>query len=145
GIIVCNVPGRTAPIVAEHALALMLGVARRAWFQTQQLKLGRWAAPDNIYLRGKTLGVIGMGSIGAAMARLGQAIGMNVVAWTFNATAERAREHAVPFVALDDLLKMSDVVSVHVKLTAQTRGLIGRREVDLMKRGALFVNTARGA
>ena len=82
GIVVCNLPGQTAPIVAEHALGLMLALAKRAWFQTNELKAGRWTARDNVYLRGKTLGLVGAGSIAAELARLGSAIGMEVLAWT---------------------------------------------------------------
>jgi D-3-phosphoglycerate dehydrogenase len=145
GIAVCNIPGRTAPIVAEHALALMFAVARRAWYQTNELKQGRWTRLDNIYLRGKTLGLLGAGPIGQEMARLGRALGMNVVAWTFHPSAERSAELGVPFVALEELLQTADVVSVHLKLTDQTRGLLGRRELGWMKPGALLVNTARGA
>jgi D-3-phosphoglycerate dehydrogenase len=145
GIIVCNVPGRTAPIVAEHALALMLAVARRAWYHTDAMKRGRWVGPDNVYLRGRTLGIVGMGSIGVEMAKLGRAIGMNVVAWTFNPSPERAQQFDVPFLPLNELLQTADVVSIHVKLTDKSRGLIGARELGLMKRGAMLVNTARGA
>jgi D-3-phosphoglycerate dehydrogenase len=145
GIVVCNVPGRTAPIVAEHTLALMLAAARRMAFQTQLMRQGGWRTGDNVYLRGKMLGVIGTGPIGAEVARLGRAIGMTVQAWTFRATPERAAELGITYVALDELLRSSDVVSLHVKLTDATRGLIGRRELGLMKRGALLVNTARGA
>jgi phosphoglycerate dehydrogenase-like enzyme len=145
GIVVCNVPGKTAPIVAEHALALLLAVARRTAYQTQLIRRGGWRTADNIYLRGKTLGVVGAGPIGAAMIRLGLAIGMHVQAWTFHPTPERAADLGVPFVPLDDLLRTSDAVSLHVKLTDATRGLIGRRELGLMKPGALLINTARGA
>ena len=145
GIVVCNIPGRTAPIVAEHALALMLATARRTSFQTQLLRQGGWRTGDNVYLRGKMLGVVGAGPIGAEMARLGRAIGMQVQAWTFHPTAARATEIGIPFVSFEDLLRTSDVVSLHLKLTDATRGLIGQRELGLMKRGALLVNTARGA
>jgi len=145
GIVVANVPGKTAPIVAEHALALMFAVARRTWFQTQELKQGRWTSKDNVYLRGKTLGIVGTGPIGADMARLGRAVGMNVLAWTFNPSAERASELGLTYVPLDELLVRSDVVSLHVKLTDKTRGMLGRKELALMKPGALLVNTARGA
>jgi D-3-phosphoglycerate dehydrogenase len=100
---------------------------------------------DTDYLRGKTLGLVGGGSIAAEMARLGAAIGMRVQAWTFHPSAERAAQLGVTFVGLDELLRSSDVVSLHVKLTEQTRGLIGSREIGLMKPGALVVNTARGA
>jgi D-3-phosphoglycerate dehydrogenase len=145
GIVVCNIPGKTAPIVAEHAFGLMLAVAKRAAFQTAELRAGRWTGRDNVYLRGKTLGIVGTGHIGAEMARLGRAIGMDVVAWTFHPTAERAAALGLRFVPLDDLLRAADVVSLHVKLTPESTGLIGARELGLMKPGALLINTARGA
>jgi phosphoglycerate dehydrogenase-like enzyme len=145
GIAVCNVPGRTAPIVAEHAFALMFAVARRTWYQTNELKAGRWTRRDNVYLRGKTLGVVGVGPIGGGMARMARAIGMKVIAWAFRPSAERAAELGVTFVTLDELLRTADVVSLHVKLTEQTRRLIGVAELALMKPGALLINTARGA
>jgi D-3-phosphoglycerate dehydrogenase len=144
GIAVCNLPGQTAPIVAEHALALMLAVARRAWFHTNELKSGRWTSRDMVYLGGKTLGLVGAGSIAAEMARLGRAIGMDVLAWTFHPTPERAARLGVTFVPLDELLARSDVVSVHVKLTAESRGLIGAEQIRRMKPGAMLINTARG-
>ena len=145
GIVVSNVPGRTAQVVAEHALALMLAAARRLAFSTAELKAGRWNSIDNIYLRGKMLGVIGTGSIGAEMIKLARGIGMNVQAWTFHPTAARAAELGVEYVPLDDLLATSDVVSLHVKLTEQSRGLIGAGELAAMRPGSLLINTARGA
>ena len=146
GIAICNIPGKTAPIVAEHAFGLMLAVAKRAHFQTAELKAGRWKTRvDNVYLRGKTLGLVGAGHIGASMACLARAIGMEVVAWTFHPSPARAAQLGVRFVPLDDLLRTADVVSLHVKLTDQSRELIGARELGLMKPGAILVNTARGA
>lgn len=145
GILVCNVPGRTAPIVAEHALALMLGTARRVAFATAEIKAGRWRIPDNLSLRGKLLGVIGAGAIGREMIRLARAIGMRAQAWTFQPSDTRADELGVPFVDLDQLLVTSDVISIHIKLTDRSRGLISTREFQLMKPGALLINSARGA
>ncbi len=145
GIVICNIPGKTAPIVAEHAFGLMLAVAKRAWFQTAELRAGRWTRMDNVYLHGKTLGLVGTGNIGAVMARLGRAIGMEVVAWTYNPTPERAAALGVRFLPLDELLRTADVLSIHVKLTEQSRGLIGARQLGLVKPGAILVNTARGA
>ncbi len=145
GIVVSNIPGRTASIVAEHALALLLAAARRLPTQTAELRAGRWTNLDMTYLGGKTLGVVGVGSIGARMAQLGRAIGMQVIAWTFRPSAERSTQLGVEFVELDELLRRSDVVSLHVKLTPQSRGLIGRRELAMMKPGSILVNTARGA
>jgi D-3-phosphoglycerate dehydrogenase len=144
GIVVCNLPGQTAPLVAEHALGLLLAVAKRAWFQTNELKAGRWTSRDNIYLRGKTLGLVGAGNIAAELARLGQAIGMEVLAWTFHPTPERAARLGVTFVSLEELLTRSDVVSLHVKLTSESSGLIGVEQIRRMKRGAMLINTARG-
>jgi D-3-phosphoglycerate dehydrogenase len=145
GIVVSNIPGRTAPVVAEHALGLMFAVAKRAWFSTNELKHGRWTLRDNVFLRGKTLGLVGAGHIAAEMARLGRAVGMRVLAWTYHPSAERAEKLGVEFVALEQLLASADVVSLHVKLTEESRGLLGARELGLMKQGALLINTARGA
>src|SRR6185436_16431935 len=134
----------TAPIVAEHAFGLMLAVAKRASYQTARLKAGRWGGPDNVYLHGKTLGVVGTGAIGGVMARLGGALGMDVVAWTFHPEPARAVELGVRYLPLDELLRTADVVSLHVRLTPESRGLIGARELGLMKPGAHLVNTSRG-
>jgi len=145
GIVICNLPGVTAPIVGEHAFGLMLAAAKRAHFQTAELKAGRWTRMDNVLLGGKALGLIGAGNIAAAMARLARGIGMQVVAWTFHPSPERAAALGVRFVELDELLRTSDVVSLHLPLTPQSRGLMGAREFGLLKRGAILVNTARGA
>jgi D-3-phosphoglycerate dehydrogenase len=123
----------------------MLAAARKLSEQTGVIKGGGWKVGFNTYLRGKMLGIVGAGSIGAAMLGLGRAIGMRTQAWTFSTSAERARALHTTFVPLDALLRTSDVISIHVKLTEQTRGLIGRRELGLMKAGAILVNTARGA
>ena len=144
GVTVCNQPGRTAPVVAEHGFGLMFALAKRAAFLTASMKIGRWPRMDNIYLQGKTLGIIGTGHIGAEMVRLGRAIGMNVVAWTYHPSAARAEALGVQFVALDELLRTADVVSLHVRLTEESRHLIGERELGLMKPGALLINVARG-
>jgi D-3-phosphoglycerate dehydrogenase len=145
GLVVSNIPGRTAAIVAEHALGLMLALAKRAWFQTNEIKQGRWTARDNVFLRDKLLGVLGLGPIGLETARLARAVGLRVQGWTFHPDPERAARLGGPLVDLDTLLRTSDVVSVHVKLTPDSRGLLGPRELGLMKPGALLVNTARGA
>ena len=145
GIVVSNIPGQTAPVVAEHALALILATAKRVAFQTTELRAGRWLPRYNTYLAGKTLGLVGAGAIAAALARLARAIGMEVIAWTFHPSAQRAAELGLRFVELDELLRTSDVVSLHVRLTDQSRGMIGRRELELMKPGALLINTSRGA
>ena len=144
GIVISNQPGRTAPVVAEHGFGLMFAAAKRAAFMTIAVKAGGWPRMDNIYLQGKTLGIIGTGHIGAEMARLGRAIGMNVIAWTFNPSPERAAQLGVQYVELDELLQTADVVSVHVKLTDDSREMIGKREFELMRSNALLINVARG-
>ena len=144
GIVVSNIPDKTPPLVAEHAFGLMFAVAKRAAFQTAAMREGRWEKVDNVFLQDKTLGVVGTGNVGAEMARLGSAIGMNVLAWTFHPSPERAERLGVRYVELDELLRLSDVVSIHVKLTDESRHLIGRRELELMNEGALLVNAARG-
>ena len=144
GIIVSNQPGRTAPVVAEQAFGLMLAIAKRAAFFTESMRAGRWPRVDHIYLHGKTLGIIGTGNIGAEMARLGGAIGMNVIAWTYHPSPERAEKLGVKFVGLDELLRTADVVSIHAKLTDDSRSLIGKPQFDLMKPDTLLVNVARG-
>lgn len=144
GIVVSNQPGRTAPVVAEHMFGLMFALAKRAHFQTAELKSGRWTRQMNIMLQKKVLGIVGTGAIGAEMARLGRAIGMEVIAWTFNPSEARGKELGVRFVELEELLKKSDVVSLHVKLTPDSHHLIGAKELGLMKEGALLLNGARG-
>ena len=144
GITVCNQPGRTAPVVAEHGFGLMFALAKRAAFLTASMKAGGWPRMDNVYLQGKTLGIIGTGHIGAEMARLGRAIGMNVIAWTYHPSATRAQELGVQFVSLDELIRTADVVSLHVRLTDESHHLIGERELASMKPGALVINVARG-
>jgi phosphoglycerate dehydrogenase-like enzyme len=145
GIVVSNIPGRTAPVVAEHAFGLMFAAAKRAAFQTSELKAGRWTRSENILLSGKTLGVIGTGSIGRELARLAAAIQMRVLAWTFHPSVERAQQLGVEFVHLDQLLADSDVVSIHLKLTPDSQEFLGKRELSQMKSGSLLINTARGA
>jgi D-3-phosphoglycerate dehydrogenase len=143
-ITVCNVPGRTAPIVAEHAFALLMSVSRRtAWF-TSELQAGRWQRVLSTSLVGKRLGIVGTGHIGCEMIRLASRFGMEVVAWSFHPADDKAERFGFQYVDFEELLETSDAVSLHVKLTPQSRHLIGERELQLMKPGALLINTARG-
>ena len=144
GVAVANQPGRTAPVVAEHIIGLMFAAAKRAAFQTAELKAGRWTLKQNVMLRGKTLGVVGTGNVGREVARVANLLGMRCLAWTFNPSPERARELGVEFVAFDDLLRQSDVVSLHVRLSDESHHLIGARELGLMKPGAILINAGRG-
>lgn len=145
GIIVSNIPGRTAGLVSEHALALLFACARKLAEHTAELKSGQWIRRDLVHLRGKTLGVIGTGAIGREMIRLGKAVGMSVIAWSFHPRPELESQLGFQYVDRDELLRQADAISIHVKLTADSQNLIGDREFALMKRGCLLVNTARGA
>ena len=145
GITVSNTPGYGAPYVSEHALTLALAVSRQVVLNDRRIRAGGWTAGFIDELYGKTLGVVGAGAIGRRMIQLGQGIGMNVVAWTFNPTPERAAEYGVEFLELEELLRRSDVVSLHVALTPESEGLIGREQLALLKPTAILVNAARGA
>jgi phosphoglycerate dehydrogenase-like enzyme len=145
GIVVSNQPGRTAPVVAEHMLGLLFTVAKRAAFQTAEIRQQRWTRRMNLGVQGKTLGIVGTGNIGAELARLGRALGMEVIAWTFNPSPERAAALGVRFVeTLDQLLAQADYVSLHVALTDDTRGLIGEKQLATMKPDSVLLNGARG-
>ncbi len=144
GIVICNQPGRTAPVVAEHAFGLMFALAKRAAYFTGAMKAGQWPRLDSYYLRGKTLGVIGTGPIGSEMARMARSVGMDVMAWTYNPSDERAREIGVTYVELDELFQKSDVISLHVMLTDESRHMIDANVLERMKPGALLINCGRG-
>lgn len=143
GVAVIFAPGLNAQTTAEHTVMLMMMAARKAAFLDAQVKAGCWSVRngyEGVELNGKTLGVIGLGSIGARVAQIGQALGMQVIYWS-----RRTRDARFAYRALDDLLREADVISLHVALSDETRGLIGARELALMKPGAILVNTARGA
>lgn len=144
GITVSNIPGKTAPVVAEHAFGLMFAAAKRAAWYTEMTRRGEWVKQDGIFLSDKTVGIIGTGNIGAEMARMCNAFGMNVVAYTFNPSDERAEKLGVRYLELDELLAQSDVVTIHTKLTSDSEKMIGAREIALMKPEAILVNVARG-
>jgi phosphoglycerate dehydrogenase-like enzyme len=105
---------------------------------------GGWQTTLGFDLEGKTLGIIGLGNLGAKVARIAQAMEMNVIAWSENLTPERAQERGAEYVTKDDLLRRSDVVSIHSILSPRTRGLVGAREFGLMKPTASLINTSRG-
>ncbi len=152
GIAVCNTPGYGDNAVAEHALALLFAVARRVPRLDRGLRQAGQGAGQRAEcgesqpgfdLRGKTLGLVGLGGIGARMAELAHALGMEVKAWTRNPSPERAQRLGVVFLPLEELLETSDVISLHLLLTPETEGLLGPEELDRMKPDAVLVNTAR--
>ena len=144
GITVSNIPGKTAPVVAEHAFGLMFAAAKRAAWYTEKTRAGEWVKQDGVFLSDKTVGIVGTGNIGAEMARMCNSFGMNVIAYTFNPSDERAKRLGVRFVDLDELMAQSDVITIHTKLTPDSEKLIGAHEIALMKPTAILVNVARG-
>ena len=146
GVTVCNTAGVNASAVAEHTLALLLAVARRIPQNDREMRAGAWPRESTILsLHGKRLGLFGLGAIGSRMAQLGQAIGMEILGWSFREDAGRIRALGAQPVGKEELLKGADAVSLHLRLTAETTGFLGRRELRLMQPGAILVNTARAA
>lgn len=147
-ISVSNCPGKNAVAVAELAWGLILALDRRIAEQTADLKAGLWNKAEYGRARGlagRALGIAGFGAIGREVAARGRAFAMEVVAWSPSLSAERAAEAGVVRVAsLRELASRSDVVSVHLALTKETRGVLGGAFFDAMRPGALFVNTSRG-
>lgn len=149
GIQVSNVPGYAAASVAEHVIACIFALRRRLVEYGQVAQSGAWSASAQFCvhrapireLRGATLGIIGAGAIGQEVARLARALGMQV------RFSEHKGRHDVRdgYTAFDDVVRDSDVLSLHCPATPQTRGMIGERELALMRPGALLINTARGA
>jgi len=144
-IVVSNIPGRTAAVVAEHSLGLMLAVARRMAWMTSELKAGRWRGDLGMSLSGRQAAIIGTGNIGCEMIRLCKAIGMSVVAWTLHPDPAKAERLGFRYESLEEVLKTSDVVSLHTRLSEKTHHLISVRELAMMKKSAILINTSRGA
>lgn len=145
GVVISNIPGVNADAVAEHTFALMLAVARRIPEADRQLRAGTWSKLLLTQLSGKTLGVLGLGDIGQRVAKLGRAFGMRVLAWTLRPDQGRAEALGAQPVGEEELLRSADVVTIHLRLTEETRGFLGKHELGLMKRSAILVNTARAA
>jgi len=142
GVAVANTPGVAAASVAEHTLALLLAAARRIPPMDAAVRRGEWPRGQSMDLRGKICGVIGLGAIGGEFATLAAAIGMRVIGWTPH--PRPAGVPGVELVELDYLYGASDVVSLHLRVSPETRGFIGARQFALMKPGAILLNTARG-
>ena len=145
GITVCNTPGINAFAVAEHALTLMLAVARKITLLDTEMRQGRWPREMLTQLLGKTLGVFGLGTIGARVAALGRGIGMRVLGWSARGDEARVRAAGAHPATKEEILRTADVISLHVRLEPDTRGFIAKKEFALMKPTAILVNTGRGA
>jgi D-3-phosphoglycerate dehydrogenase len=149
GVIVSSTPGRNATAAAEHAVALMLGALRKLPQLQRTLEQEQWRSDFYAYdecgseLDGATVGLVGYGAIGRRVARVMLAFGARVLV-VDPATDPSSAPEGTEVVELDELLRRSDVVSLHARLTEQTRGMIGAKQLALMPRGGVLVNTARG-
>lgn len=146
GIVVAQAGSKTPAYAAEMALALMLAAARQIPQADAAMRAGRFQENLGLgtVLRGKTLGIVGLGKIGTEVAAYGRALGMRVLAWSQNLTEEKARAAGATLVGKETVLSESDVVTLHLVLSERTRGILGRPELARMKQGAILVNTARG-
>jgi D-3-phosphoglycerate dehydrogenase / 2-oxoglutarate reductase len=145
GVLVMNTPGGNAVSVAEHTFALMLGLARSVPGSNAAIQAGRWEkSSSGMELRGKTLGLIGLGRVGIEVARRARTFGMDVIAYDPYVTPAAALEVEVGLLALDDVLKRSDVISLHTALSPATEKIINAAAIAHMKKGARIVNCARG-
>ena len=143
GIVVCGTGG-AGEGPTELTWGLIIGLLRQIPQEDRLTREGRWQTTIGVGLKGKTLGLIGLGHIGGLMARVGNAFQMNVIAWSQNLTAQRAAECEATLVDKDTLFRESDIASVHLRLSDRTLGLVGAREIGLMKPSAYLVNISRG-
>jgi phosphoglycerate dehydrogenase-like enzyme len=146
GIAVTTGPGVSGgnSAVAELGLGLLLALARQIPANDRRVRSGDWAAPATLALKGLTLGILGLGQIGSAMARYGRALEMEVIAWGPTLTAERAAQQQVEYVAFDDLFRRADVLFISPKLSDLTRGIVGAQQLAAMKPSSFLINIARG-
>jgi D-3-phosphoglycerate dehydrogenase len=143
GIVVCGTAGSGNP-TAGIAIGLMLELTRRIGYENMRLKSGAlWQTTIGVDLEGKTLGIVGLGKLGARVARIGQAFGMNVLAWSANLTPETCQAAGVSYASKEDLFRQADFISIHVLLSDRSRGMIGAADLARMKPTAYLINTAR--
>jgi D-3-phosphoglycerate dehydrogenase len=145
GVTVCNTPGVNAFAVAEHAIALMLATARRIPRIDREMREGKWPREQLVQCLGKTLGVFGTGKIGARVIEIGRALGMTVLAYSARGDAAHVTSLGARPVSKEELLRESDFISLNLRLAPETRGFLSRRDLGLVKRTAILINTGRGA
>ena len=143
GAVVCGT-GSLGFATAELTWGLILALARQIPREDRAIREGGWQVALGQGLQGRTLGIMGLGNLGTQVARIGAAFGMELVAWSQNLTEERAQAAGAELAPLEDLLALSDVVTIHLKLSERTRGLIGAPELEAMKQSGYIVNTSRG-
>jgi D-3-phosphoglycerate dehydrogenase len=141
GVKVHTIKGYGDTAVAEQAIALMMAACRDLGRMDRSIRGGTWAPLEGVQVFGKTLGIVGLGGIGAEVARIAKGMGMQVIAWN----RSKRPDAGVPLVELDDLLQRADVVSLNLVLNDETRGFLDRARIGRMKPGVILVNTARGA
>ncbi len=134
----------SGPSVVELVFGLLFAVSRRIARLDAEVRVGRWPRFIGREMAGSTLGITGLGAIGESVARVGRAFGLTPIAWGPTLTPERAAAARVEYVEKDDLFRRSDVLSIHLRLSDLSRGLVGAREIGLMKPTAIVINTARG-
>jgi D-3-phosphoglycerate dehydrogenase / 2-oxoglutarate reductase len=148
GIYVANCPGQNTDAVAELAIGLLIAADRRIVNATDDLRAGKWKKSEygkSRGLKGRTLGIVGVGSIGKAVAKRAQGLEMNVIGWSRSLTPQKAEELGIGFCAkLEELAEKSDAVSVHVAASKETNNLVGKDFFARMKKGAILINTSRG-
>lgn len=144
GIDVCGTEGGGAHGPSALTWGLILAISRQIHTEAASVRAGGWQVGLGVELDGKTLGLLGLGTLGQAVARYGAAFGMRTIAWSQNLTRETAGAAGVERVEKDELFRRSDVLSIHYKLSDRSRGLVGERELGLMKPTAYLVNTSRG-
>jgi phosphoglycerate dehydrogenase-like enzyme len=143
GIVVCGTRSLATP-TSELTWGLILGLVRNIPAEDRSIRDGGWQTGAGPSLEGKTLGVMGLGNLGTRVTSVALAFGMEVIAWSQNLTAERAEAAGARLVTKDELLAQSDVLTIHLVLSDRTRGIVSRRDLDLMKPTAYLVNTSRG-
>jgi phosphoglycerate dehydrogenase-like enzyme len=143
GIVVALAPGGNS--TTEMTFGLMIAVMRRIPQSDQAMRRGEWPLVLGYVLKGKTLGILGLGKIGTEVAAIARAFGMKVIAWGPTLTPERALRSEATYVSLDQLMREADVVSIHLKLSEESKNLLNETRLRSMKRSAYLVNTARGA
>jgi phosphoglycerate dehydrogenase-like enzyme len=144
GVLVCGTAGGPDAPPAELTWGLILALVRHIPREDAATRDGHWGTTVGMSLEHKVLGVLGLGWLGAKVARVGVAFEMSVIAWSQNLTAESAAQCGATLVSKDELFARSDILTIHVQLSERTRGLVGARELRLMKPTAYLINTARG-
>jgi phosphoglycerate dehydrogenase-like enzyme len=143
GVTVCGTGGIGSP-TAELTWGLIIGLTRKIAVEDRAAREGRWQTAIGPTLSEMVLGVVGLGNLGSRVAKVGLAFGMEVIAWSQNLTQERAEQAGVTLVSKDELFSRADIVTVHLVLSDRSRGLVGARELGMMKPTAYLVNTSRG-